>query len=103
MATAIFDLAADQLEQRTDFETLEARGTVRLALKSAGLAPREVTAAQMAVVFTRVMSTELSARGVENPEAVCEAIVAELKSAHVESDDAPASSPEEVFRRLASR
>lgn len=103
MATSIFDLAADQLEQRTHFAKLEARGTVRLALKSAGLEPREVSAAQMAVVFTRVMPNELRARGVENPEPVCEAVVSELKNAHEESSEAPASSPEEVFRRLASR
>lgn len=102
MATSIFDLASDQLEQRTDFEKLEARGTVRLALKAAGLDPREVTAAQMAVVFTRVMPAELRARGVDGAERVCEAIVAELKNASVESDAGSGTSPEEVFRRLAS-
>jgi hypothetical protein len=103
MATSIFDLAADELERRTDFEKLEARGTVRLALKGAGLDPGDVTASQMAVVFTRVMPKELLARGVEGPEPICEAIVNALKNAHVESDEARASSPEEVFRRLASR
>jgi hypothetical protein len=103
MATSIFDLAADELETRSDFEKLEARGTVRLALKSAGLDPREVTASQMAVVFTRVMPKELAARGVESPDSICEAIVGVLKSTHVVNDESNASSPEEVFRRLASR
>jgi len=103
MATSIFDLAADELERRSDFEKLEARGTVRLALKGAGLDPRDVTASQMAVVFTRVMPKELAARGISNPESICEAVVAALKSAHVESDAGNGSSPEEVFRRLASR
>jgi hypothetical protein len=103
VATSIFDLAADELESRSDFEKLEARGTVRLALKAAGLDPRGVTASQMAVVFTRVMPRELVARGVQSPDSICEAIVAVLKSAHVESDETNASSPEEVFRRLASR
>ena len=99
MAASIFDLTADELESRSNFEKLEARGTVRLALKGAGLDAREVTASQMAVVFTRLMPNELSARGVENPESICEAIVGVLKSARVETN---ASSPEEVFRRLAS-
>ena len=103
MATSIFDLAADELERRSDFKKLEARGTVRLALKGAGLDPREVTASQMAVVFTRVMPKELSARGVDGPDSICEAIVAVLKNAHVETGEARGSSPEEVFRRLASR
>jgi hypothetical protein len=103
MAASIFDLAADELERRSDFEKLEARGTVRLALKGAGLDPRDVTASQMAVVFTRLMPKELAARGVKSPDSICDAIVSVLKSAHVESDEASASSPEEVFRRLASR
>ncbi len=35
MAAWIFEFVADALEQRTDLDKLEARGTVRLALKEA--------------------------------------------------------------------
>ncbi len=34
MAASIFELVAEELEQRTDLAKLEARGTVRLALKA---------------------------------------------------------------------
>ena len=37
MAASIFDFVADELEKRTDLAKLEARGTVRLALKEADL------------------------------------------------------------------
>ncbi len=34
--STIFDFVADEIERQTELEKLEARGTVRLALKSAG-------------------------------------------------------------------
>ena len=37
MGAALFDFAADQLEQHTGLSRLEARGTLRIALKDAGL------------------------------------------------------------------
>ena len=63
MAKSIFDLAADELESRSDFEKLEARGTVRLALKGAGLDPREVTASQMAELPVAQCRTTRSSAG----------------------------------------
>lgn len=41
-----FEWLCSELEQRTRFARIEARGTVRLVLKDAGLEPRSVTAAQ---------------------------------------------------------
>jgi hypothetical protein len=37
MGVDLFDVAAEKLEPATDLNQLEARGTLRLALKSAGL------------------------------------------------------------------
>jgi hypothetical protein len=104
MAQTIFEQTADGVEERTDLEKLEARGTVRLALKQAGLDAASVTARQMLVVLDQVLPGELEARGVERAQSVCEAIQTALKAAHPsdsasESDDA--ESPEAVFRRLA--
>ncbi len=100
MGGNVFEFVAGALEAQTDLGTLEARGTVRLALKEAGLDPRGVTSEQMAVVLEKVMPGELRSRGVDRPESICAEIATRV--AGVESADAGSSSPEEVFRRLAS-
>lgn len=105
MAKSVFELVAEGLEQRTQFQTLEARGTVRLALKEAGLDAASVTPSQMAVVLTHVLPGELRARGVAEPEKVCQELTASFVRAagDLASADGPAArweSPEEIFRRL---
>lgn len=96
-ATA-FDWICGELERLTALDTLAARGTVRLALKKAGLEARSVSSQQLAVVARRVLAGELQARGIENADQVCQNLVTTLES------HAPASSggesPEEVFKRL---
>jgi hypothetical protein len=103
MATSIFERVADALEQRTDLSQLEARGTVRLALKQAGLEARDVTGAQMAVVVDQVLPPELRSRGVERGEDICREIGSSLqRSVEPRDDQKPGEeSPEAVFRRLA--
>ena len=102
MAESLFEFVAAELEQRTHFDKLEARGTVRIALKEAGLDPRSVNAEQMVVMLTRAMPRELSARGVDGSEALCEALATAVKG--FRGDGAAAQeSPEDVFRRLGSR
>jgi hypothetical protein len=101
MADSIFDLVADEVERRTDLEKLEARGTVRLALREAGLDPRSVTVEQMSVILERVLPSEMRSRGVDQPEQVCEAILVALKTAHPVSENVESESPEAIFRCLA--
>lgn len=101
MTASIFELAAQELEQRTDLAKLEARGTVRLSLKQAGLDARTVNAEQMIVMLQKVMPEEMRSRGVEQPEQICEAIITALKSSRASSRSPEAESPEAIFRRLA--
>ena len=97
----VFEWVCDALEQRTDLERLEARGTVRIALREAGLDAAAVTTDQMRVVLDKVLAGELSARAIDDPDAVCEQIAKGLDDAGVEA--APTEpSPEDVFRRLAA-
>ncbi len=93
-----FDHVCAELESTTSLDRLAARGTVRLALKGAGIDPARITAAQMQIVVMRVLPKELSSRGVESAEAVCDAIVASLGAVQ---DDVVGDSPEAVFERLA--
>ena len=100
MSDGVFDLVSEELERLSGLGKLEARGTVRLALKEAGLDARTVTRAQMDVMLAKVMPRELRCRGVAEPEALCEAVRASLSG--VGEDAEPAQdSPEAIFRRLA--
>ena len=63
--SATFEWVCNELEQRTSLDRLEARGTVRLSLKQAGLEPGTVTTEQMKVVLEKVLPSELDSRGVD--------------------------------------
>ncbi len=100
MDATLFDLAAERLEHHTGFSQLEARGTLRLALKVAGLDPSAFTVEQLCVVFEKVMPGELENRGVSDVQDVCAAVLADLESVGRAAADASATSPDEIFRRL---
>ncbi len=101
MADTLFDLAADSLEQHSALGRLEARGTLRIALKAAGLGPKGLTSAQLKVVFDQVMPEELDSRGVSNLQDVCAAVLADIADARGAAAEASATGPDEIFRRLA--
>jgi hypothetical protein len=101
MDATLFDLAAERLEHHASLDRLEARGTLRIALKSAGLAPNNLTGAQLQVVFEQVMPGELDSRGVSDIRDVCAAVLADLESGGSGAEDVNATNPDEIFRRLA--
>lgn len=92
-----FSVTCEALERETSFDRLEARGTVRLALKRAGLDPASVSGHEMTVVVAEILTAELETRGVLDAASVCERIRHALAS--VQDERAP-SSPEAVFARL---
>ena len=92
-----FDHVCEALESRTQLSRLEARGTVRLALKEAGLDASSVTARQMSVVVERILPGELHSRGIGDTDSICRDLVSSLAS--LPSDGAP-ETPESVFGRL---
>ncbi len=101
MAADLFDFAAERLEHHTGFSRLEARGTLRLALKTAELNAKSVTAGALCMVFEMVMPGELDSRGVSDVQDICAAVLADLESAGDAAEDASATSPDEIFRRLS--
>jgi len=96
---AAFEIACAELEERTPLSRLEARGTVRLALKRAGFDSRHVTPEQMAVVIERLLGRELASRGVEDPDGVCAALLGPVRASGLGTGPA-SETPEDVFRRL---
>ena len=101
MAETLFEFVSGRLEERTELDKLEARGTVRIALKEAGLDPRTVTVAQMSVMLLRAMPQELSSRGIERAEEICQGLATSLKG-YQGAQKAAGESPEDVFRRLGA-
>ena len=102
MDNPVFETVADALCRDTDLEELEARGTLRLALKQAGLEARTVTVEQMRVVVGQLLAGELRFRDVPEPEHLCERI-GKLLESEPATRSGDAESPEAIFRRLAGR
>ncbi len=102
MSQDLFDFVAEQLEQFTALDRLESRGTLRLALKRAGVGSGSVDRKQFRVILDGVVPSELESRGVEDPRAVCAALIARI-------DGEPADrwrtshDVDEIFDRLAGR
>ena len=102
MSATIFELAAESLENHSDLDKLEARGTLRIALRTAGLDASAISVAELEVVMDKVMPGELERRGVWKPESTCKAVLADVKRRAGETEDEPKSDPESIFRRLGS-
>jgi hypothetical protein len=92
-----FDFVCEELELRSSLDRLEARGTVRLALKQAGLDSRTTTPDQMKIVCEKILPAELSARGVDGLDALSCSLIDGLGSLTAEP---VADSPDTVFQRL---
>ncbi|MCG8589557.1 MAG: hypothetical protein MJE66_09725 [Proteobacteria bacterium] len=93
-----FDFLCNALEQGSALDRLEARGTVRLALKQSGLDPRHVRRDELAVVVEKLLPAELTSRGIDDPEGVCRQLGSALAGF---ADDGPSGeAPEDVFARL---
>jgi hypothetical protein len=88
-----FDRACALLEELTELSRLEARGTVRRALKQSGLD----AASELAVVVQAILPNELDARGVPDAGSLCEKLHEDLSGI---SDSPKADSPESVFSRF---
>ena len=100
MAISLFDVASEKLEGSTDMDRLAARGTLRIALKEAGLDAHKLTIPQLRAVFEKLMPKELDARGVSDPAVTCKAAIDEIERSADAIDIASSASPDDVFKRL---
>jgi hypothetical protein len=97
--SAAFEAACTCLEQSGALDRLAARGTIRIALKQAGLEPKAVTTSQLGVVLEKLLPAELASRGIPSPGELCARIGKALAS--VDAGAARADTPEAIFARLA--
>ena len=100
MATTLFDIAAEHLEGSSQLDRLEARGTLRLAVKEAGLDVQNLTIPQLQAVFEKLMPRELEARGVTDAAAKCKTAMKDIVNAASTADFETSNSPDEIFKRL---
>lgn len=96
-SSPLFERIAAALEQATHLDRLEARGTLRLALRESGLKPESLTIDQAQALLRHVLPSQLGKRGIEDAERVC-GILAGVVAA---TSDA-AHSAEDLFRRVDS-
>jgi hypothetical protein len=75
----VFEWVGEELAKRTGVAALQARGTLRLALQTAGLEPRTLDKEQMLVVLERVLGPQLELRRVANAATICREIALALQ------------------------
>jgi len=95
-----FEWLCEALTTSSSLERLEARGTVRIALKEAGLEARSVSPNELAVVVQRILPRELRQRGVTDEVALCERFLAGLRNLQASGAGPTADTPDAIFRRL---
>ncbi|MBK7580676.1 MAG: hypothetical protein IPI67_10770 [Myxococcales bacterium] len=98
----VFEWVSAELETRTSLSRLEARGTLRLLLKSVGLDPGSVSAPQMTVVLSRLLAPQLVKRKVEAASDLCQTLTAELGERNRSRPETNQDTAYEIFARLDS-
>jgi hypothetical protein len=99
MTDDLFDQVADALEAGTSLDKLEARGTLRIGLKEAGLDAKRVTPEQMRVVLKELMPAQLESRGIDSASDVCDMLIGVVgDGSRFAAEDG--DSPEALFARL---
>jgi hypothetical protein len=74
----LFEKTCEALERATHFSPIEARGTLRIALKEAGYEVGSVNRPQLLAVILHSLPGELIARGVRDAEKICDEIASRL-------------------------
>lgn len=94
---SLFDAAAACLAEHAELSPAEARGTLRLVLRSAGLRPSLLTRAKLTIVLERILPRRLPGHDLASATHICTALVDDL--ARLPEGDG-AATPESLFNRL---
>ena len=102
-AAPIFEWAAAELERLTQLDQLQARGTIRLVVKEAGLTVDALTLRRWRVVATKLLPRALTAGGVADPQAVSAALCEVPAAVEQAAENAFDKSPDAILRRLVGK
>jgi len=100
--SSVCDWICEAIEASTPLDRLESRGTVRLALKTAGLDPREITKSQMLTVVEKLLPGELAKCGADGTDTLCARLASDLHAHQFAAASTAGESPESVFARLGN-
>jgi len=99
--TSLFDGAAERLHGSTDLSQLAARGVLRLALKEAGLEPKDLDGSKFAAIARHLLPAVLKKNGVKDVDAVINAMTEHVsKLEQSPRGTEKQTSVESVFARL---
>jgi len=96
---SVFDQVSDELESISTLNRLEARGTLRIALKDFGFDPKTVGSGQLKVVIEKVLPDSLQGLGIAEGAEIARKLAAGLADT---ADGDAKDSPEAIFARLGS-
>ena len=95
----VFERVAEELERLSRLSRLEARGTLRIALREAGFMPKSVSPRSMIVVLEKTLPPQLVKRGVREGASICYQIgILVRETMGMESSEGESS--ERVFARI---
>jgi hypothetical protein len=98
--SVVFERTCELLVEHTSLERIEVRGTVRIALKGAGLDVGSVDASQMRVVLDKLMPSELENRGVGDASATCAQVARAIEDLRLEGGEDRAAAAAETLGRF---
>ena len=96
-----FEFVCERLETVAKMSRIEARGTVRLALREIGKNPAYVSPQDMSMIVAKVLPRMLQSRGVKDAAQACMDIGNQLAQTKMASG-ATYLDPADVFARLGS-
>lgn len=99
--SAVFEFVCERLETMAKMSRIEARGTVRLALREVGKNPTHVSTNDMCTIVSKVLPRMLQTRGLKEGAQICHEIAQQLSQAKIASG-ATYLDPAEIFARLGS-
>jgi len=99
-SVGVFDFVCAEIERSTSLDGPVARGTVRLALKEAGLNADSVDPAGMEVVVEKILPGELAAHRIEGVDELCRRLVHTLATRQFATTHDRAGDAASVLDRL---
>ncbi len=94
----VFDWTGHAIQDHTGLEALQARGTLRFALKEGGLDPSSVTPHEMSAVIKQLLPKFLKKSGVDDADGVCVRLGIALNTQNFSQQDQPRAA-EAFFQR----
>jgi hypothetical protein len=87
-----------EIARAASLSELVSRGTVRLALKKAGLEPDSVSGPEMTAVLRKILPQELAARAVAGSREICAELAVRITGRSFAGEDNVVA----AFRRLSA-